>query len=177
MIFIPFLIFVALLFGYFFYKHYSHKLKRQKAFNNSKHLKIEWQSYLKENSNLYQCLDQENKEDLIKAMLTFYGEKYWHEKLDANERLLTSLYACLPIFKRKTNFYPNITEIKVFSPFEKWLSYNEKQFELDYGKMALKELRGNFASFSKMYFESYNEFKEGHPNEFQKLQNFYQLEL
>lgn len=177
MIFIPFIIFFALLFGYFFYKHYSQKLARNLALKKLSEKKPAWKEFLRDETKLFSQLSQQEQERLLDSILIFYSEKKWSTELSENECLKTSYYACLPIFKRKTNYYPNIKEINSMWSFQEWLSQNEKQFEIDFGKLALKELRGNFSYYSELFFESPNKLQTDHPAVYDKLLKFYQVEV
>lgn len=177
MIVIPIIAFFILLFAYFFYKHYSHQMKRKLALKKVENKRIPWLKALKEETTLFNELHEQDQKQLLNSILTFYGEKTWSESLTDNECLMTSYYACLPIFKRKTNYYPSIKEINEFWKFKKWLSMNEKQFEIDFGKLALKEMKGKFSDYSLLFFEDHKNLQEQSPKTYSRLLKFYKLQF
>lgn len=151
-------------------------MKRALAKKKIQGKRNEWTQILKKETLLFRKLKEDDQQMLLEAVLVFISEKDWSSKLDEQQRLITSYYACLPIFKRKTNFYPSIREIDDPWPFNEWLKLNEKQFEIDSGKMALKEMRGDFIKHSQNFFDSPKKLKEEHPRIFKKLAAFYKLE-
>ncbi|WP_156979715.1 zinc-dependent peptidase [Bacteriovorax sp. BAL6_X] len=175
MIVIPILLFFLFLFGYFFYKHYSHKVRRNLTKKKYEQNRLLWNDFLTSQASLFSELTTLDKDKLLNSILVFYSEKNWHESIEEEQRILTSYYACLPIFKRKTNYYPSIKSIDHTWPFEKWLEFNEKQFEIDFGKLALKEMNGDFSKLSLMYFERAQELESSKPLVYENLNKFYRL--
>ncbi|MFG1524614.1 zinc-dependent peptidase [Halobacteriovorax sp. RZ-3] len=177
MIIAPVLIFFILLFGYFFYKHYSHKIRRNLLKKKYEQNRLFWSDFLTSQTSLFNELTNSEKDKILNSIIVFYSEKKWHESIEEEQRILTSYYACLPIFKRKTNFYPGIKSIDSAWPFEKWLKFNEKQFEIDFGKLALKEMNGDFSKLSLMYFERAPELASSRPTIYENLNKFYRFHL
>ncbi len=175
MILIPIIAFFLIIFGFLLYKHYSLKFSRQIAKKKFIQYIDTWSSKLNSKTTLFKSLTDQDQKQLLDAIQVFLSEKKWDKTISEDEKLLTSYYASLLIFKRKTNYYPNIKYINQFKPFEYWIEENEKQFEIDFGKMALKEMQGNFVKYTIEYFENVVAIKSERPKIYQQLNSYFKF--
>ncbi|MDD0851714.1 zinc-dependent peptidase [Halobacteriovorax sp. GB3] len=136
----------------------------------------EWNKILESESEIFMKLPSELKDKLLKHMATFYLEKKWKSDTIENDKIKICMSACLPLINRKTNYYPSVSENFEHFELSDWFSFNAKQFEFEYGKMALKNMNYDFSGYSKRFFFEADELFIDCPRSYEFLRAYYGLD-
>lgn len=158
MIIIPFIAFLAAIIVYLLYKNYKLEYKRSAIRNKHMDEALELHQLAQKTGpevvNLYENLSDQEKTILFEKAIVFIYEKQWSADFSQEDKVSEAIKACLPLIHRDTNFYPGLEHIQAPRTFKDWLEFHEKQFEVEKGKMALKELKGHFPTLAEAYFTS-----------------------
>lgn len=174
MFLLPFIIFFALLIGFFLYKHYRVEIDRFLLIKKHRNTIPELKKSLANSSKLYSNLTEEEQVKLFETIIIFKSEKKWDSNLFSEDQIIKeSLKACLPIFRKPTNFYPQIKTIDTSRTFREWLSIQEKQFQVEAGKDQLFKFKGEFTNLSEEYFQNKPQLQTKRPELFRLLDLFY----
>lgn len=176
MVFAIIFILLGLIILYFVYRNYKVKISRKGHVKFYESNREEWKKILESESEIFVKLPSNLKEKLLKHIATFYLEKKWKNGLLDSNKIMICLNACLPLINRKTNYYPSVSEN--FEHFElcDWFSFNAKQFEFEYGKMALKNMNYDFSGYSTRFFFRPDELFADSPRSYEFLKSYYGLD-
>jgi len=173
MFLLPFVILFALLIAFFLYKHYKVEIDRARLLKKEKDQIPFIQDSAKELSQLLITLTGSEQQKLYKYCVIFIHEKKWSNNISQQQRAQEAIKACLPIFRKKTNFYPQLHEIDSTRTFQQWLNLHRRQFEIELGKDQLLHFNNNFAQKSEEYFISPQKLNEESKQIFDLLHRYY----
>ena len=173
MFLLPFLILFALLIAFFLYKHYKVEIDRARLLKKEKDQIPFIQDSVKELSELLVTLNGPQHQKLYEFCVIFIHEKKWSNKISQQQRAQEAIKACLPIFRKKTNFYPQLHKIESTRTFQQWLDLHRRQFESELGKDQLLHFNNNFAQKSEEYFLSPQQLRDENKLIFDLLDRYY----
>jgi len=177
MFLIPFVVAFICLLLFFIYMNYSLVYKRTRYIKKMRGERENWRELLSKDFSYLSNLTAEQISVLLDKMAIFYCEKDWREQVSKDQRVLICALACLPLINRNTNFYPSVrSDFEDFS-LSDWVKLNKLQFEKEVGKLALKELKGQFVELSLLYLESPRRMKESDPKSFKILNHYYRFSV
>ncbi len=173
MFLLPFLILFALLIAFFLYKHYKVEIDRARLLKKEKDQIPFIQDSAKGLSELLVTLTEPELQKLYEFCVIFIHEKKWNKNISQTQRAQEAIKACLPIFRKKTNFYPQLDGIESTRTFQQWLDLHRRQFEIELGKDQLLHFNNNFAQKSEEYFLSPQQLRDENKQIFDLLHRYY----
>jgi hypothetical protein len=151
MFLIPFILVFALLIGFFLYKHYKVEIDRALILRKRKNELPLFKKEVSELSHLFNQLNPSQLQQLFHTSLIFLYEKKWSSNLSFKEKCQESLKACLPLYRKKSNFYPKIKKIEKKRELKQWLDLHEPQFAVEMGKDQLLKFKGEFSKYAEIF--------------------------
>ncbi len=151
MFLIPFIAIFAAIIGYLVYKNYKLEYKRSALLSKYAQEAPKLKDRYQQVQYLYQHLNENQLDQLFKKAIVFIYEKNWSNQFNDHQKACEAVKACIPLLNRSSNFYPSIDTIEDSRTFQQWLKFHERQFEVEKGKLNLKEFRGNFTKCAQSY--------------------------